>query len=220
MKNKEIKGNGLILFAEGVFKVENVQLNHKKILKELKKLPYKKINKFDGINVNSNKTEFTQITESIRILDLMDSGQEINEEISRHIQVSIDHFFGYTVDSKIINSWGTKSSHNSIADWHSHSNFWLSAVYYPHGTKKDNFNLMFNTYKPFAWTPRVKEHNILNQSAVKIEVVEGDLLIFPSDLRHKIGENCTAKDRYSIAFNILPNGEIGDSDSYLEYKLS
>ena len=39
------------------------------------------------------------------------------------------------------------------------------------------------------------------------------IIFFPSDIQHKIAENKTNKDRYSLAFNFYPVGNIGVRDS-------
>jgi hypothetical protein len=44
------------------------------------------------------------------------------------------------------------------------------------------------------------------------------LILFPSDLKHSIEKNLSDKTRYSIAFNTLPLGEIGDADSKINFK--
>ena len=218
---KKTEAKGMILFSEGVFKVENINLNHKKILKEIKNLKFRDVENTSGLKIKKNKINNTpKITESVKIVDFMESGNELEREISKHVQISIDHFFGYKVGCKIINSWATKSPPGSINNFHTHSNFWLSAVYYPHGLKKDDYYLMFESSKHKAFAPLVSTYNNINMNSVKFETMEGDLLIFPSYLRHKIGENNTSKDRYSIAFNILPEGEVGEGDSHLEYRFT
>jgi len=41
---------------------------------------------------------------------------------------------------------------------------------------------------------------------------DNTLILFPSNLRHKIDVNKSDKDRYSLAFNINPSGYIGGRD--------
>ncbi len=216
---KKTNGKGLILFSEGVFKIENVPLNHKKIFKELQKLKFRDIKAVDGLETNKVKNS-PQITESVRILDHMESGDIIYKEITKHVQVSINNFFGYNVGCKIINTWGTKSPPGSVNNFHTHSNYWLSAVYYPHGLIKDKFRIMFESGKHNAFAPKVSQYNNINMNSVLFETLEGDLLIFPAHLRHMIAPNLTSKNRYSIAFNILPEGNIGEGDSHLVYQFT
>jgi hypothetical protein len=44
------------------------------------------------------------------------------------------------------------------------------------------------------------------------------LILFPSDLEHSIEKNLSEENRYSLAFNILPLGEIGSEDSKINFK--
>ena len=46
------------------------------------------------------------------------------------------------------------------------------------------------------------------------------MLIFPSDLWHKIEENKSNENRYSLAFNVMPVGTIGNdnTDSHMKIK--
>ena len=56
-----------------------------------------------------------------------------------------------------------------------------------------------------------KENNIFNSSSWSHKPVFGDILIFPSYLIHQVNENNSAKDRFSFAFNILPDNYIYNS---------
>ena len=59
--------------------------------------------------------------------------------------------------------------------------------------------------------PEVKPNidNIRTLSTYNIPPSPGLLLLFPSDLKHKVNKSNDAKNRYSIAFNIYPKGEFG-----------
>ena len=58
----------------------------------------------------------------------------------------------------------------------------------------------------------IKEYTHHNQRQHVLRVLKGDLIVFPSSLRHKIGFNFTKQNRYSLALNILPKGNIGRGD--------
>lgn len=219
MKKKETEGKGILIFAQGLFKVENINLNHAKILKEIKKLEYENVQSTDNLPT-TQKGNFSQISKSIRILNLLPSGKDLEKEITFHIQVAIDQFFGYDIKNKIINTWVTKSNPGAITGGHTHSNFWLSAVYYPHGSKKEKFSIWFEKNEYQSFSPNITDNNVLNSNVYMLPVQEGDLVIFPSNLKHKIGPNNSKKTRYSIAFNILPSGKIGKRDTFLEYTIN
>ena len=50
--------------------------------------------------------------------------------------------------------------------------------------------------------PEVLQDNQLNAQAAGLEVNEGDLLIFPGYLLHKVGMNESDQDRVVISFNV------------------
>ena len=60
---------------------------------------------------------------------------------------------------------------------------------------------------------------MFNSNAFEIVPEEGGIIIFPSNLYHKIMLNNNNETRYSLALNIMPTGKIGnkDSDNYYEF---
>ena len=57
------------------------------------------------------------------------------------------------------------------------------------------------------------ESNIHNSREWIITPTDNFLILFFSQLRHKIMPNYSTEDRFSLAFNILPEGEFGTGDS-------
>jgi hypothetical protein len=57
------------------------------------------------------------------------------------------------------------------------------------------------------------EWNIYNYQSFVIQPDKNLLVFFPSDLKHKINVYTGLKDRYSVAFNLIPVGTIGLGDS-------
>jgi uncharacterized protein (TIGR02466 family) len=196
-----------IIFSQNVFHTNVKNLNHKKIFKELKKLDYKQV----GSQVEPYFDTRQYITTTVDILDRLPSGKELKLEMENQIKLAVESF-GYQInDILICNSWATKMKPGNYSDWHSHNNFWLSLVYYPHG----NFTISFHKPKMDYFLVPIKERNSLNNNLYTFFVKEGDMLIFPAYLEHKIGYNDTKMDRYSMALNILPRGTIGEGDGIL-----
>ena len=50
--------------------------------------------------------------------------------------------------------------------------------------------------------PEIAAVNELNIEVASIDVSEGDLLLFPSYLPHKVGKNESGEDRIVISFNV------------------
>ncbi len=47
------------------------------------------------------------------------------------------------------------------------------------------------------------------------KVSAGKLILFPSNLMHRVNENKSHKNRYSLAFNLFCKGTFGEKESLL-----
>jgi len=116
---------------------------------------------------------------------------------------------------KIKKSWAIRTLENGFSQEHVHSNSFLSGVYYPKGSK--DFFIKFIKNKSF-WDIELLKINELNALWYKMNIsYNNTLFLFPSDLMHSIEKNLSDEIRYSIAFNVLPFGEIGEIDSRIEF---
>lgn len=89
---------------------------------------------------------------------------------------------------------------------HFHPNSFLSGVYYVDFFKNGG-NIVFQNpaYDVMMsnWNlDDMKEFNSFNSACYKIVPNTGDLMLFPSWLKHKVEPNLTTKDRVSISFNL------------------
>jgi|TARA_R110000751_G_scaffold46362_1_gene104371 uncharacterized protein (TIGR02466 family) len=126
------------------------------------------------------------------------------------------NLLGYKQEFKILNSWSTKVEKNCESHSHVHTNTWLSGVYYV----QDNSSIQF--IKSWSNSSFFKlgynSNNIYSAADWDVTVKKNTLLIFPSELSHKVKKNCLKKNRYSLAFNILPVGTFNKgSDSEITY---
>ena len=121
---------------------------------------------------------------------------------------------------RMTNSWAVK--HNS-GDWgqgHIHTNCVFPGVYYM-DTNENNGNISFSrdvdkhtlplTFRPGAYTKRTD----FNTDEVLLESKNNRLVIFPSNLNHRVDTNRSDWDRYSIAFNFFPTGHWGENEHEL-----
>jgi uncharacterized protein (TIGR02466 family) len=168
-------------------------------------------------------------TENKRVLD--DSSLSVLKE---KIQQHIDHFLHEILDCddslnfEIKNSWINEHDINDFAGIHRHSNSIISGVYYP-VVGNDSGAIVFQKDKSYynLWTDTIEigfnyqKHNdqdrlnIFNADAWGVSPRPGDLLLFPSLLYHSVTENLSKSKRYSLAFNVFPKGEFGDSLNHL-----
>ena len=146
----------------------------------------------------------------------MPGGNSLKKIIEKHVAEAIDNF-GYDSKFKTATSWANCIKPNNISEFHNHKNFWLSAVYYPHGAQEDNFSIIFKKHDHDYFDIRIKRNNSYNNNMCTVNVEQGDLVIFPSYTLHKIGYNSTKNDRYSLAFNFLPSGLIGWKDGEIKF---
>ena len=117
----------------------------------------------------------------------------------------------------ITTSWLTRLLPKKLGgDYHIHSNCMFSAVFYIYVDDKTG-NLCFEHFNDNNWhlIPSEKKYNLYNSKEFFITPKKNDLIIFPSNLRHKVLINNSNITRYSLALNLIPVGEIGSNDSFL-----
>ena len=104
---------------------------------------------------------------------------------------------------KLMNIWSIINNKSASNNSHIHANSYISAAYYVKAPK-DCGNIYF--YDPRSAkvirTPEINEPTSLNVDQVNIIPQEGLLVMFPSYLRHSVGENKSNEERMVISFNI------------------
>jgi len=149
-------------------------------------------------------------------LNILKKYDNLNKEINKAVDETLKEILMLkNVNYRIFSSWLTKTKPKSIygSESHKHPNSWLSGVYYP---KHDpNFGIKFyNDNTNYFFTPPA-EYNIYNSDEWTFVPEDNHLILFFSNLRHKIMPNLSLQSRYSLAFNILPKGKFGSMDSKL-----
>ena len=104
---------------------------------------------------------------------------------------------------RIKEMWAIINKNGDFNVAHTHPNCYLSAAYYVKAPEKCG---MFQVENPNIakrnFYPEIKTKNELNSDVVGIEIDEGDLLIFPGYLPHKVKANRSNEDRIVISFNV------------------
>ena len=121
----------------------------------------------------------------------------------------------YDVEDVVITDmWATvlKSGENHPA--HTHSNNFLSGVYYLHSDQ--GASIMFRDPRPAADVilPRIKETIIANASLLSYTSKQNRAIIFPSWLPHYVKPNKSKNKRISIAWNIQLKGPVGEHHEF------
>lgn len=125
----------------------------------------------------------------------------------------------YKNNFKMTTSWFTRTHENQGSNYHNHVNSFISGVLY---LNCDDSAISFENFqktKLFHLIP--KKYNIYNSDEYTIKVSNCSLIFFPSETYHRIVNNNSNVTRYSLAFNLIPVGEIGDkkSDSFVEINI-
>ena len=145
-------------------------------------------------------------------LDILKKYETLEKEINRAVDATLKEILMLkNINYRIVSSWITKAEPNTFSNSHSHANSWLSGVYYPKGDPAFGIKFLYDSISTFNTQPT--EYNIYNSTEWSEYPEDNSLILFFSHLRHKILTNKSLKNRFSLAFNILPKGEFGASDS-------
>jgi uncharacterized protein (TIGR02466 family) len=121
---------------------------------------------------------------------------------------------------RMTNSWAVKHTQGDWGQSHIHTNCVFSGVYYLdtnpntgniYFTREVNNHTLPMTFRPGEFTKRTD----YNTDEHMVGSINDRLVIFPSNLHHRIGENNSDWDRYSIAFNFFPTGHWGENEHEL-----
>jgi uncharacterized protein (TIGR02466 family) len=149
------------------------------------------------------------ITEKLNVLEEL---HDLKSKIKKEIEYYLFEILKYKMDFKFLNSWITKTKPGGFSQPHIHCNSFLSGVYYPEGHK--NFQISFLKKDKVFWDIQTTEENEFNRECLTLDITfNSTLILFPSTLKHKIEKNESSLNRYSIAFNINPQGIIGSEDT-------
>ena len=113
---------------------------------------------------------------------------------------------------EITNMWANKMQNGDVHPPHTHSNNFLSGVFYLK-TSDDTSPIQFFDPRPQSdvLKPRKKEYNRLNSNIAQFQSETGWGVVFPSWLVHWVPE--TKDERISIAWNVIVRGEYGEPNT-------
>tara|TARA_Y200000002_G_C22474239_1_gene575977 strand:- start:61 stop:678 length:618 start_codon:yes stop_codon:yes gene_type:complete len=118
---------------------------------------------------------------------------------------------------KVTTSWFTLSKSNETNSFHKHSNNDYSLVYY--FGNSDKVKITFEDFNPGHNRELVPveelDHNVVSKT---FELQNNDLIIFPSEVYHKIESFDGDNIRKSLAINFTAIGEFGFGDSKINVK--
>jgi len=143
----------------------------------------------------------------------------IKEHLTDRFNELAINFLKLDTKFMITTSWFTVTEEGDGGDsqYHFHKNSFYSGVLYYDDYDEQTAPLEFMTplefHSDFYLEPR--EYDLATSTAWKIQPQKNMLVLFPSYLKHQVGRHVGSRPRYSLAFNIIPTGYYGTSDSFV-----
>ena len=125
------------------------------------------------------------------------------KNISTFIQKQLDFYTKEIMfsDDKLIPtiSWCNKNPQGSRHHEHRHPNSIISGVFYFAPTKPAPLHLTKSNLPEFEFN--VKKWNPVNSSVFILNINVGELVLFPSSIKHSVAVNEDSEERISLSFN-------------------
>ena len=143
-------------------------------------------------------------------------------KIKDFIYESLNKFTQNIIQTKqrlvITQAWINQNPPHSKHHDHVHPNSIISGVFYFRQSK---------TLPPIQFSKSIQEgiklnpekYNILNSETFLLPMTDGELVLFPSSLRHSVPINKGNEDRYSLSFNTFCIDELGSKESLTHLNL-
>ena len=166
---------------------------------------------------NSNKNTYTSASKSNFIFK-DEKLFSLKERIMAEFNFFKNNILKYENNDFIFTtSWIAKSEKNETSEYHNHNNCMYSGIFYVN-TDENCGQLCFENFADKRFNLIPTEYNIYNCLNFNFKPKNKMIIFFPSELFHKILKNNSDIIRYSIAFNMIPVGNIGNinSDSFLK----
>lgn len=177
------------------------------------------LNKYlDNINkINwQDKNLFKEITDNSA--GWIELDREDNKELCSWIEKCIDILrinFQFPFEKiSLTNIWLNKQTTNTFHNTHTHPNSFLSGVLY---LTSDDGETVF--IRKDEWKNNIFFYPSSADQLSYIRPLAGKLIIFPSSLKHLVTINSSVSNRYTIAFNAFPEGNIGSFTQGLNIKI-
>jgi uncharacterized protein (TIGR02466 family) len=156
---------------------------------------------------------------------ILNNIQDLKKHIEEHCERFARNYLTIKDNAKFYlqNSWCNVHGSNESSQIHYHGGSLLSGVYYPIFPKNSG-NLSFHKnhlhINLFHQSIRFEYDELNNITAEKyiLEIKEGTIVIFPSQLEHSVEKNISNEKRYSIAFNFFVRGKFGKEEYEAEIK--
>ena len=146
---------------------------------------------------------------------------EMNQEVKQRLHdIVLDYVIrtmGYLCDIQFTTSWFARTYEHGFCQEHMHSNSWFSGIVYFGEYDEKSSDIQFVESNPHSVYVQTMEYNFFNSFSWNIKPEHGLIMMFPSDLRHRVLRNKSEWTRNALVFNVMPKGEVGIQDSTFQY---
>ena len=115
----------------------------------------------------------------------------------------------YTNKFVITQSWLNRAGKGESHNTHTHPNSIVSGVWYPHTNEKLP-PIQFFGGRDVTIEVSTSSFNHFNNESYMFPAKSGELLLFPSSMRHGVLPNKYEEKRISLSFNTWVKGDLGD----------
>ena len=154
---------------------------------------------------NANfKTKDTYLTKHESLKDITSFFKECIDDFTKNIYQSEQRL-------TITQCWGNKNPKGSKHHEHVHPNSIVSGVFYlRQDPKLPPIKFFKSNVQAINLDP--KEYNYLNSESFLLPCVSGELILFPSNLKHSVPTNRGDEERISLSFNTFSIDVLGNKD--------
>lgn len=142
--------------------------------------------------------------------------KNLKKDILHYSKKYVD-YIGITVeDLQISKSWAViVNPNNNLNNYHSHKNSLISGCFYL--TYGGDINFKSSFYEDLYYFTAPNNENQFSQHYFPLNIEKKLLVLFPSNLVHAVSFNDKI-NRITIAFDIIPKGKFGPSNSETLFK--
>jgi uncharacterized protein (TIGR02466 family) len=200
-----------LMFSKPIYG-KTVNIDTKKIVSMINKFDFKTAGSITDSNASS-------ISNSLYVLD-EERFKFLKDELMKEFYLFTNEIMHYSNKFEITTSWFTKTIKNESSAFHNHANCMLSGILYLQ-TDENTGKIKFEDFNDKRYKLVPDKHTVINSDAIYYTPHDGLLLLFPSEVYHKFEKNESDIERYSLAFNLIPTGIIGDrlNDSHMKIKV-
>lgn len=175
------------------------------------------ISDYDFVRTNQVGSKDTYVTTTLKILDNFPYTEDVligyfNSYKNNVLRLEDTNF-------RLTTSWGTKTDPKGFSQFHKHKNCVYSGILYFEDVEDGKLEFCFDNLPEQILLNKPSEWNVYNSKSWFITPRKNMIVFFPSYLSHRVTVNESSKPRYSLAFNMFPEGFIGTGDSSIDIKI-